>query len=58
MFKTIFNKFIDHPLLTSLFLTDLLILLFHRPPLVFSLVMFSALIALSMYFGQKMAIFK
>lgn len=58
MCKTILNKFIDHPLVASLFVTDLLILLFHRPPFVFSLVMLSALIAMSMYFGQKMAIFK
>jgi hypothetical protein len=58
MFKTILNKLIDHPLLTSLFLTDLLILAFHKPPFVFSMLMLGALIAMSMYFGQKLALFK
>lgn len=58
MYKTILNKLIDHPLLTSLLLTDLLILSFHRPPFVFSLLMLGVLITISMYFGQKMALFK
>ncbi|MGR8933213.1 MAG: hypothetical protein ACU837_02345 [Gammaproteobacteria bacterium] len=58
MCKTILNELIDHPLLTSLFITDLLILSFHRPPFVFSMLMLGALIAISMYFGQKLALFK
>jgi hypothetical protein len=58
MCKTILNELIDHPLLTSLYLTDLLILALHKPPFVFSMLMLGALIAMSMYFGQKLALFK
>ncbi|MDO9161335.1 MAG: hypothetical protein Q8N35_02905 [Methylococcaceae bacterium] len=58
MYKKILNGFIDHPLLTSLFVTDFFILLFHRPPFLFSLAMFGFLIAMCMYFGQKLALFK
>ncbi|MDO8843771.1 MAG: hypothetical protein Q7U98_10730 [Methylicorpusculum sp.] len=58
MFKKIIIALIDKPLLTSLFVTDLGILLFHRPPFLFSVVMFGALLAMSMYFGQKLSLFK
>ncbi|GAB4267689.1 MAG: hypothetical protein Kow0065_18250 [Methylomicrobium sp.] len=58
MFKKVINGFIDRPLLTSLFVTDLTILLFHRPPFFFSLLMLGALTAMSMYFGQKLSLFK
>jgi len=58
MFKKILNSLIDQPLLTSLFATDFFILLFHRPPFIFSLVMLGALMAMCMYFGQKLALFK
>jgi len=58
MFKKILNGLIDQPLLTSLFLTDFFILLFHRPPFFFSLLMLGALMAMCMYFGQKFTIFK
>ena len=58
MFKKIIASLIDQPLLTSLFVTDLGILLFHRPPFFFSLLMFSALLAMTMYFGQKLSLFK
>ncbi|MGJ0489310.1 hypothetical protein [Methylobacter sp.] len=58
MFKKIINGFIDQPLLTSLFVTDFLILLFHKPPFLFSLAMLGALIAMCLYFGQKLALFK
>lgn len=58
MFKKILNALIDHPILTSIFATDFFILLFHRPPFIFSLLMFTALIAMCMYFGQKLALFK
>ncbi|HBA65947.1 MAG: hypothetical protein IBX56_02090 [Methylomicrobium sp.] len=58
MFKKIISGLIDRPLLTSLFVTDLTILLFHRPPFIFSLLMLGALTAMSMYFGQKLALFK
>jgi uncharacterized RDD family membrane protein YckC len=58
MFKKIINGFIDHPLLTSLFVTDFGILLFHRPPFLFSLIMLGGLMTMCMYFGQKLALFK
>jgi len=57
MFKKILNSLIDQPLLTSLFATDFFILLFHRPPFLFSLIMLGALMAMCMYFGQKLALF-
>ena len=58
MFQKIISSLIDQPLLTSLFITDLGILLFHRPPFFFSLLMFSALLGMTMYFGQKLSLFK
>ena len=58
MFKKIISGLIDQPLLTSIYIVDLAILLLHRPPFIFSLVMMSALIAMSMYFGQKLELFK
>jgi hypothetical protein len=38
--------------------TDLGILLFHRPPFFFSLLMFAALLGMTMYYGQKLSLFK
>lgn len=58
MFKKIIDSLIDHPLLTSIFVVDLVILLFHKPPFVFSLLMLGALVTISMYLGQKLALFK
>jgi hypothetical protein len=58
MFQKIISSLIEQPLLTSLFITDLGILLFHRPPFFFSLLMFSALLGMTMYFGQKLSLFK
>ncbi len=58
MFKKIINGFIDHPLLTSIFVADLVILLLHKPPFLFSLLMLGGLVAMSMYLGQKLALFK
>jgi hypothetical protein len=57
MFKKILSGLIDHPILTSLFVTDFGILLFHRPPFIFSLLMLGALMAMCLYFGQKLALF-
>ncbi|CAG1020911.1 hypothetical protein DOJK_00650 [Patescibacteria group bacterium] len=57
MFKKILATLLDHPLLASLFITDFGILLFHRPPFIFSLLMLGALMVLCMYFGQKLALF-
>ena len=58
MFKKILNGFIDQPIFTSLFVADFGILLFHRPPFLFSLIMLCTLIGMCMYFGQKLALFK
>ncbi|MDD5411809.1 MAG: hypothetical protein WAV82_03800 [Methylobacter sp.] len=58
MFKKILDGLIDQPFLTSLFATDFFILLFHRPPFLFSLLMMGALVGMCMYFGQKLALFK
>jgi hypothetical protein len=58
MFKKILDTLIDQPFLTSLFVTDFFILLFHRPPFLFSLLMMGTLVAMCMYFGQKLALFK
>jgi hypothetical protein len=58
MYKKIINALIDTPFLTSLYIADLVILLLHKPPFAFSVVMMSALIAMSMYYGQKLALFK
>ncbi len=55
--KKILNGLIDQPFLTSLFVADFAILLLHRPPFVFSLAMLVGLMALCMYFGQKLALF-
>jgi len=58
MFQKIFNGLIDHPFLTSLFVADFFILLFHRPPFLFSLAMLGGLMVTCLYFGQKLALFK
>jgi hypothetical protein len=58
MFKKILDGLIDQPFLTSLFVTDFFILLFHRPPFLFSILMMGALVGMCMYFGQKLSLFK
>jgi len=58
MFKKLLNGLLDQPVLASLFLSDFFILLFHRPPLLFSLAMLGALVGMAMYLGQKLVIFK
>jgi len=58
MIKKILKGLIEQPFLTSIYITDLAILLLHKPPFMFSVVMLGALIAMSMYFGQKLALFK
>ncbi len=57
MWKKTLDVFIDHPFLTAVFVTDLTILLFHRPPFVFSVLMFAALIVMCMYYGQRVSVF-
>ncbi|MDQ7090565.1 MAG: hypothetical protein Q9M50_07965 [Methylococcales bacterium] len=58
MFKKIINAFVDTPILSSIFVIDLSILLLHKPPFVFSLLMLGGLGAMCMYYGQKLALFK
>jgi hypothetical protein len=61
-FNAICKKFLaallEQPFLGSVFVTDFAILLFHRPPFIFSLLMVGGLVAISLYFGQKLALFK
>ncbi len=57
MFKKILNGFLDHPVLTSIFVSDFGILMFKIPPFPFSFIMLGGLIVLCMYFGQKLALF-
>lgn len=57
MFKKILLGFVDQPVFTSLFVADFALLVFHRPPFLFSIVMIGALVGMSMYMGQKLAIF-
>jgi hypothetical protein len=56
-FKQILDQLIATPLLTSLFIVDFAILTFHKPPTFFSLIMLAALVALAMYFGQKLGLY-
>lgn len=58
MFKKILLGFVDQPLFTSLFVADFALLVFHRPPFLFSILMIGALVGMSMYMGQKLAIFE
>ena len=58
MYKKILDALIDKPVLTSILVADTLILLFHKPPFFFSLIMLGGLMALCLYFGQKLALFK
>lgn len=53
----IVNECLDQPLLAAIFICDFAVLLFHRPPLLYSLVMMALLVAIAMYLGQKMALF-
>ncbi len=58
MFKKLIDGFIDHPVLTSIFVVDFFILLLHTPPFLFALVMLCGLVGMSLYLGQKLALFK
>ena len=57
MFKKIITGLINQPVFASLYIADLAILLLHKPPFAFSIVMMGALVAMSMYFGQKNSLF-
>jgi hypothetical protein len=54
----IINAALDQPLLASLFVADFAILVFHRPPFIFSILMMGGLVALCLYYGQKLALFQ
>ncbi len=58
MFKKFIDGLIDHPLLASLFVVDFIILLLHKPPFIFALIMQGGLVAICLYLGQKLALFK
>lgn len=51
------KQFLDHPLLTSLFVMDFALVLFvhYRFPFVLSAVLVGLLVYLSMFFGAKFA---
>ena len=59
MFKKIINSLIDNPFIGSLFITDLVLVLFlQNTHILFSVIMIGSLVAVSMYVGQKLALFK
>lgn len=55
--KISLKQFLDHPLLTSLFVMDFALVLFvhYRFPLPLSVVLVGLLVYLSMFFGAKFA---
>jgi hypothetical protein len=57
MFKKLINGFVEQPFFASLYLADFLVLLFLRPPFLFSILMLGGLVAMSMYMGQKLELF-
>lgn len=58
MFNKIMNALIDQPFLASIFIMDFAVLLLHKPPFLFSVLMLGGLAAMCMYYGQKLALFK
>jgi len=58
MLKKFIDVLLDHPFLASIFIPDLFILLFHKPPVFFSVIMLVPLMAYCMFIGQKLALFK
>jgi hypothetical protein len=56
--KKFVNALIDQPFLGSFFIVDTAILSLHKPPFLFSAVMLAGLIGMSMYYGQKLALFQ
>lgn len=53
MIKCNISQMVDYPIHTAVFVMDLTVLLFHRPPFLFSLVMFGVLLWLTMFFVLK-----
>ncbi|HIG64658.1 MAG TPA: hypothetical protein EYQ43_03640 [Methyloprofundus sp.] len=58
MLKKLLDAFLDNPFIAAMVLSDLFILLFHKPPFIFAFCMFAILIAYCLFLGQKLAIFK
>lgn len=56
--KKILDVFLDNPFIAAIVISDLFILLFHKPPFIFAFGMFAILIAYCLYLGQRLAIFK
>jgi hypothetical protein len=57
--RQIIDGMVAHPFLTSLLVVDFVMLLFLiRLPIVFSLLLLATLVALALFFGQKLALFK
>jgi hypothetical protein len=56
--KKIIDGFIDNPLASSIFIADFFLLIFIRPPFLFSVILLGTLAASSMYLGQKISPFK
>jgi len=56
--KRILDTLISHPLLTSLLVASVALLtLMHSLPWLFSLLLVSVVIAVALYFGQKLQLF-
>ena len=59
MFKKFMNALIDQPLLASLFVSDFFLVFFLKTAhWTFSALMIGSLVAMSMYYGQKLALFQ
>jgi hypothetical protein len=58
MFKKFITGLIEQPLLASLFISDFFLLMFIKPPAIFSALMLGGLIVMCLYYGQKLALFK
>ncbi|MDG2364163.1 MAG: hypothetical protein P8L84_00660 [Methylococcaceae bacterium] len=58
LINKVLKQLLETPLISSIFIVDFAILLFLRPPFLFSLVMLGTLVGIAMYFGQKLALFK
>lgn len=58
MCSKFFNALIDQPFLASIFIMDAAILALHKPPFLFSVLMLGGLMAMCMYYGQKLQLFK
>lgn len=58
MCKKIIEGLVDNPIVSSVFAVDFLLLLFIRPPFLFSFLMLATLAGCGMYLGQKAQLFK